>query len=148
MSDSSALTTLAKQVLAAQPFSVLVGAELVSIEEGRAELRIPIKKELLQQNGFVHGGVLSYSADNAITFAGGSVLGPAVVTSEYKINYLRPAVGTALRVEARVISRTKRLAVCSCEVFAEGGPEGDGEGGSKLCAVAFGSVSVLESRGA
>jgi uncharacterized protein (TIGR00369 family) len=146
MSASSALTTLAKQVLAAQPFNTLVGAELASIEEGKAELRIPIKKELLQQNGFVHGGVLSYAADNAITFAGGSVLGAAVVTSEYKINYLRPAVGSVLRVEAKVISRTKRLAVCSCEVFAEG--EAGAEGGEpRLCAVAFGSVSVLESRG-
>ncbi len=144
MSASSALSTLGQQVLAAQPFSGLIGAELVSIEEGRAVLRIPIKKELLQQNGFVHGGVLSYAADNSITFAAGSVLGAAVVTSEYKINYLRPAVGNALRVEAKVINRAKRLAVCSCEVFAE--TEVDGKTESKLCAVAFGSVALLEAR--
>lgn len=142
MSASSALTQLAQQVLAAQPFSALVGAELASIEEGKAELRIPIKKELQQQNGFLHGGVLSYAADNAITFAAGSVLGAAVVTQEYKINYLRPATGRLLRAEAKVLSRTKRLAVCSCEIFAE---EDGGE--SRLCAVAFGSVAVLEARG-
>jgi uncharacterized protein (TIGR00369 family) len=144
MPANPALHTLGQQVLAAQPFSTLIGAELVAMEEGRAELRIPIKQELLQQNGFVHGGVLSYAADNAITFAGGSVLGPSVVTAEYKINYVRPAKGSALRVEAKVINRAKRLAVCSCEVFVE--TEVDGKKESKLCAVAFGSVAVLEAR--
>lgn len=141
MLEDNALTALAKQVMAAQPFSALVGAELVSIQEGRVELRIPIRKELLQQHGFVHGGVLSYAADNAITFAGGSVLGPNVVTSEYKINYLRPAKGQALKIAARVLSHGKRQAVCLCEIFA-----GD-EGEAKACAVAVGTVSQLESRG-
>lgn len=140
MLEENALTALAKQVMAAQPFSALVGAELVSIEEGSVELRIPLRKELLQQHGFVHGGVLSYAADNAITFAGGSVLGPNVVTSEYKINYLRPAKGQVLRVTAKVISHGKRQAVCLCEVFAIG------EGDAKACAVAVGTVSQLESR--
>jgi len=43
---------------------------------GIAELKVAIKPELKQQNGFVHGGVISYAADNALTYAGGSVLGP------------------------------------------------------------------------
>jgi uncharacterized protein (TIGR00369 family) len=50
---------------------------------------MPVVPALLQQNGFVHGGVLAYLADNCLTYAGGSVLGP-VLTSEFKINYLRP----------------------------------------------------------
>lgn len=135
------LTALAQQVLAAQPFSALVGMELVSIGEGKVELRIPVRRELLQQHGFVHGGVLSYAADNAITFAGGSVLGPAVVTSEYKINYLRPAQGQSLRITAAAINRGKRQVVCSCEIFIIG------EGEPKLCALALGTVSQLEARG-
>ena len=82
-----------KQALASQPFSVLVGAELLSFAPGRVELKIPITDRLKQQHGFVHGGVIAYMADNALTFAGGSVLGPAVVSGEFKINYLRPARG-------------------------------------------------------
>lgn len=144
MLEDNALTALAKQVMAAQPFSALVGAELISIDEGHVELRIPLRKELLQQHGFVHGGVLSYAADNAITFAGGSVLGPNVVTSEYKINYLRPAKGQALKIVARVLSHGKRQAVCLCEIFATGEA---GEAETKACAVAVGTVSQLESRG-
>ena len=56
-----------RKVLASQPFSVLLGAELVVFSPGIAELKVPIKPELKQQNGFVHGGVISYAADNALT---------------------------------------------------------------------------------
>lgn len=90
---------LGQQVLATQPFSVLVGAELTGFSEGSAELKVPIREDLKQQHGFLHGGVISYAADNALTYVGGSVLGPAVVTSEYKINYLRPVVGEILLQE-------------------------------------------------
>src|SRR4051812_36278327 len=47
-------------------------------------------------NGFAHGGVLSYLTDNALTIAGAMGLGRAVLTSEFKINYLRPDIGTTL----------------------------------------------------
>ena len=92
-----------RRILASQPFSVLLGAELLRLADGRAELRIPIRGELKQQHGFVHGGVISYAADNALTFAGGSVLGADVVTSEFKINYLRPAQGDSLVARAAAI---------------------------------------------
>lgn len=64
-----------RRILASQPFSVLLDAELLRLGDGRAELRIPVRAELKQQHGFVHGGVISYAADNALTFAGGSALG-------------------------------------------------------------------------
>ena len=79
------------RVPTSQPFSVLLGAELLSLSEGAAEIRVPITTETHQQHGFVQEGLLCYVADNAIAFAGGSVFGPRVVTSELKINYLRPA---------------------------------------------------------
>ena len=82
-----------RRVLPSQPFSVLLGAELLTFREGNAELKVPLRADLKQQHGFIHGGVISYAADNALTYAGGSVLGPSVVTSEFKINYVRPAMG-------------------------------------------------------
>src|SRR3954468_2693175 len=93
----------ARHVLDLQPFSALMKTQLIEFSEGRAELHIPLRDELKQQHGFVHGGVLSYAADNALTFAGGSALGDAVVTSEFKINYLRPAIGDLLIARASVI---------------------------------------------
>src|SRR5690606_11687387 len=69
---------LARQVLAAQPFARLVGTELTEFGDGAATLIIEIQPEHGQQFGFVHGGVLAYAADNALTFAAGTVLGPNV----------------------------------------------------------------------
>lgn len=128
---------LGKEVLATQPFSVLVGAEMTAFGPGLAELTIPVTPQLKQQHGFVHGGVISYAADNALTFVGGSVLGPAVVTSEYKINYLRPAIGSALIARATVIYSGKTQAVCRCEIFVVN------EGKESLCAVAQGTVTRI-----
>jgi uncharacterized protein (TIGR00369 family) len=126
-----------RQVLASQPFSVLLGAELIGFSEGSAELKIPIRAELKQQHGFVHGGVISYAADNALTYAGGSALGAGVVTSEFKINYLRPSLGEFIVARAAVVHTGKNQAVCRCEVYA------CGNGRESLCATAQGTIARL-----
>lgn len=133
----SSFLELGQQVLAAQPFSVLLQARLTAFSPGTVELVVPIQPTLLQQDGFVHGGVISYAADNALTFAGGSALGQAVVTSEYKINYLRPATGELLIARASVLATGKRQAVCRCDVFASA------KGAERLCATAQGTISTI-----
>lgn len=138
MSANHELLQLGRRILSEQPFSVLLGAELTEFAAGRAELRLPVRQELKQQHGFVHGGVLSYLADNALTYAGGSVVpGHGVVTSEFKINYLRPATGDALIARASVVYAGKTQIVCRCDVFAVTGDE------EKLCATAQGTIAPL-----
>ena len=68
------ITDLLIMALAAQPISRLLGAELNEFSTERVEIIVPITEQLEQQYGTVHGGVISYAADNALTFAGGSVL--------------------------------------------------------------------------
>ena len=80
----------ARAILAAQPFSTLLGTELTRYEVGITEMQLDLSDKIKQQLGFAHGGVLAYLADISMTFAGGSVL-QNVLTSEIKINYLRPA---------------------------------------------------------
>jgi uncharacterized protein (TIGR00369 family) len=128
---------LGRAVLAQQPFSALLGTELLVFEARLAVLELPLRPDLLQQNGFAHGGVLCYLADNALTFAGGSALGTAVVTSELKINYLRPALGERLRAEASVVHAGRSQAVVRCEIYAVEGGE------RKLCAAAQGTITQL-----
>jgi uncharacterized protein (TIGR00369 family) len=130
-----------QQALESQPFSALIGARLTSFSEGEAVIEVPIREELLQQNGYVHGGLISYLADNALTFAGGSVLGPSVLTQEYKINYLRPASGETLVARASVVHAGKRQAVCRCDVFAAGV-----DGGETFCAAAQGTIVSVSPR--
>lgn len=125
----------AQSILEQQPFSRKLGAQLAAFSPGHAELVLPIVDDLRQQHGFVHGGVISYLADNALTFAGGSVLGDSV-TVEFKVNYLRPAKGDGrLRAIADVIGHGKTQAVVRCEVYLE--PE---EGERVLCAAAQGTI--------
>jgi uncharacterized protein (TIGR00369 family) len=111
------LFALGQDFLARQPFSQLLEAELLEFEKGRAVLRVPIRPDSLQQHGFVHGGLISYLADNALTFAGGSIYGDAV-TSEFKINYLRPGTGKALIATAKVEYAGRSQAVVHCVVEA------------------------------
>jgi uncharacterized protein (TIGR00369 family) len=129
---------MGQQILASQPFSVYLGTQLTVFSEEEVELHLPLRDALKQQNGFAHGGVLSYLADNALTFAGGAKLGPSVLTAEYKINYLRPAVGSKLIARASVIYAGKTTATCRCDVFSvnEAGDE-------KMCATAQGTVTKI-----
>ena len=134
--DPEAMLAHGRKVLAAQPFSTLVGAELGALSPEGAEIRLPITEKLLQQYGFVHGGVLAYLADNALTYAGAMTLEGPPLTAEMKINYLRPASGETLIARARTLSAGRRLSVVRCEIFAlEGGEE-------RLCAAAQGTIAA------
>jgi uncharacterized protein (TIGR00369 family) len=133
---------MGRQVLASQPFSALIGAEMHALSPGRVDLQLPVTEKVRQQDGFVHGGVVSYLADNALTFAGGTAMQVPVVTAEYKINYLRPAVGERLIARARAVHVGSSQAVCSCEIFALQ----DGE--EKLCALAQGTIARKPEAGA
>jgi uncharacterized protein (TIGR00369 family) len=129
------LLELGREILARQPFSVLVGTELAFVKPGHAVLALPITERLQQQLGFVHGGVIAYLADNALTWAGSTAMRVPVITSEFKINYLRPAVGERLVARADAVHVGRTQAVCRCDVVVVGA-----DGGEKLCAVAQGTI--------
>lgn len=128
------LQEFAKKVFAEQPFTQYLGAQLERSGPGTATIAIDVVPHLLQQHGFVHGGVLSYLADNSITFAGGLAMQGNALTSEFKINYVRPARGTRVIARAAAKSVGKRQAVCQCEIYCVF------EGEETLCALAQGTV--------
>ena len=99
----------AQAVLAAQPFAQVVGGELTAFADGRAELRIPLDERHRQQDGVVHGGVLSYAADNVLTFAAGAAVGPDVWTAGYTIDYLTRVIGDELIARAETMRAGSRL---------------------------------------
>lgn len=117
-----------------------MGARITRFGDGSATLELDVRDDHLQQFGFVHGGVLAYLVDNVLTFAGGSVLGPKVLTAGYTIDLLAPAAGPLLVAEATVAARTNRRAVVRAEVYSVK----DGE--REPCATAQGSIAVVGSR--
>lgn len=128
-----------KVILSQQPFSLFLGANLEVLEAGFAEMSLEIRDELKQNNGFVHGGVVSYLADNCITFSGASVLGNCV-TSEYKVNYVRPAIGDRLIARSTVLYTGKRQSTCECKVYSQINGE------EKLVAVSLGTISKIDTQ--
>lgn len=131
---NTALFETGCDVLRRQSFSVLLGATLEKLEPGQIEMSLPVREDLLQQHGFVHGGVIAYLADNALTYAGGSLLGDAV-TSEFKINFLRPVAGGGRLVAiASALAQGRTQAVCRCEVYSVIGDT------RRLCAAAQGTI--------
>jgi uncharacterized protein (TIGR00369 family) len=138
VTDHELTPELAAKILAAQPFSVLLGARIAEFGDGRAVLELDVRDDLRQQNGYLHGGVLAYAADNAITFAGGLALGPSVLTGGFSISYLRPAGGAVLRARASVVHASSRQATCRCDLY-----DVDSAGAEVLCAVAQGTVVAV-----
>ena len=133
-SDVDLDLSAARRVLDRQPFSATLGTRIVAFGPDRAVLELAVRDDLRQQHGFVHGGVVSYLVDNAITFAAATALGPNIVTGGFAVEYLRPAAAGVLRVEAAVVQAGARQAVVRCEVTEQR------DGDSRVVAVGQGRV--------
>ena len=126
----------ARRVLAAQPFSQLLGAELTAFGDGHAELRVPLADQHRQQDGVAHGGILSYAADNVLTFAAGAAVGPDVWTAGFTIDYLAPATGATLIARGHVIRAGRRLVTVRADLH-----DLSHDGDQRLAAVAQGTIT-------
>jgi uncharacterized protein (TIGR00369 family) len=105
------------------PFAQLLGIELDNISSGTATLGLTVRRELLQNHGVVHGGVIASLIDTATAFAIISLLAPSerVTTVDLTISYLRPLTEGRLTTVARVLRSGRRLFVVSAEVFDKDG---------------------------
>jgi uncharacterized protein (TIGR00369 family) len=92
---------------------------LDKVSEGVCETSLVVQERLLQQHGFIHGGVIATMADHTAGGAARSVSGAKdVLTVEFKINYLRPAMGDRLRCTASVLRSGKTVIVAEALVYA------------------------------
>ena len=111
---------------ARQPAMRLIGASLSRVEPGRVDVELPVRDDLTQQHGFVHGGIVGMIADSAGGYAAFTLM-PAtasVLTVEYKINLLAPARGTALVARAEVVKAGRTLSLSRVDVYGiDGGRE-------------------------
>ncbi|HEX4953351.1 MAG TPA: PaaI family thioesterase [Thermoanaerobaculia bacterium] len=112
---------------AAQGLMATIGAELVLVADGEVQIKLPFSEHLSQQHGFVHAGAITSIADSACGYAALSKAPPEcdVVTAEFKINLLRPALGAYFLAIGKVQSSGKLLTVCTGEVRAFSGTGSD-----------------------
>ena len=92
---------------------------LDKVSKGICETSLVVQERFLQQHGFVHGGVIATMADHTAGGAARSVSDDKdVLTVEFKINYLRPAIGNRLRCTASVLRAGKTVIVAEALVYA------------------------------
>ncbi|MBB3064416.1 MULTISPECIES: PaaI family thioesterase [Limibacillus] len=98
----------------------LIGAELTRVDAGLAEISLPYRSDLCQQNGYFHAGITSTIADSAGGYAAYTLFPPGsgVLTVEFKINLLAPAFGDKLVAIGYVVKPGRTLTVCDVEIHA------------------------------
>ena len=112
-----------RESFARQAIMTTIGASITHIGPGEVTIELPFRVEITQQHGFVHAGVVTTIVDNACGYAALSLMSPtaAVLTVEYKVNFLSPAIGDKLVARGRVLKPGRTLMVCLGEVFAING---------------------------
>ena len=108
-----------RKIVEGCPFIQYLGMDLKTIGPGWCETEVPIQRQYLQQDGFVHAGVLATIADHTAGMASLSLVpeNQIVLTIEFKINILRPAIGDSLKCRAKVLKYGKKITVTESEVF-------------------------------
>jgi len=119
-------STIEKAVCASfakQTFLKTIGAELIGVSAGEVEIELPFRSDLCQQHGFLHAGVVTSIADTACGYAALSMMpdGSEVLSVEFKINLLSPAVGEKFLARGKVVKVGKTLTFVNGEVLAKNG---------------------------
>jgi len=119
------------------------GAVLERVVPGEVDFALAFDPGLTQQHGFVHGGIVGAMLDSACGFAALSLMDDdsAVLTVEYKVNFLAPAQGGRFLFGGRVIKPGRTLTLA--EGMAQAFPDSAGEG--KLIATI--SCTLMAVRG-
>ena len=131
-----------RRTFANQPALGTFGITLARIEPGALELRMLYDARLSQQNGFLHGGVVSAGLDTACGLASYTLM-PAhadILTVEFKINMLAPAKGQTFRFVGNVVKPGRTL------VVSEGHAYASNDGREKLIATMSATMMTMVSR--
>ncbi|MFM0147624.1 PaaI family thioesterase [Paraburkholderia sp. RL18-085-BIA-A] len=140
----SEITTRVEASFAAQGLMKTLGATVRSVSDGEVQIDLPFSSGLSQQHGFTHAGAITSIVDSACGYAALTKApdGCEVVTAEFKINFLRPAIGDFFVAVGNVVNAGKKLVVCTGEVRAFVA----NEPGFKVVALMQATVSVISSQ--
>jgi len=128
---------------AKQTFMATLGASLTRVAPGEVTITLPMREALAQQHGSMHAGALASVLDSAAGYAAYSLM-PAdagVVSVDFKINLLEPAVGDRIEARGRVVRAGRTLSACTAEAWAMTAE------GEKLVATLQGTMMCLQGRG-
>ena len=102
-------------------FTDLVGAEVVSTEEGRAVITIQAEQRHLNPSGTVHGGLISTLIDVSMAEALNTMTeeDEQPFTIQITVNYMKPGKPGTLTSTAQVRKGGERITIVEAEVVQE-----------------------------
>ena len=102
-----------------QGFMRSLGAVLENVEAGSVTIACAVDERWTQQHGLFHGGVVASLADVACGYAALSTMSPdmEVLTTQFTINFLKPAKADRVVAVGKVIHAGRTLTVCEGSVF-------------------------------
>ena len=105
---------------AAQSAMKFLQIQLLDLQPGGVTMQLEKSDHLLQQQGFMHGGVLTAGLDSACGFAALTLSTPSVevLSIEFKTSFFRPVTTDKVRVIGRVIKAGKKVTFCEAEAFS------------------------------
>lgn len=110
---------------------------VIAVAEGQASVEMDADARIHgNQQGTVHGGIISELADAAIGTAHSTLMaeGESFASIDLKINFFRPIWKTRLRAVAKTVQSGRTLTHYGCEIFCEN---------NKLVAMAVSTVMTL-----
>jgi uncharacterized protein (TIGR00369 family) len=107
------------------PFIAWLGLSVrdVNHEQGELTVLAPMRPEFERgaASGQWHGGPLAAVIDTVGDFAVGMLLGRGLPTINFRVDYLRPAVNTALSAVARVRRNGRSVGVADVDLYNDQG---------------------------
>ncbi|CAB3637120.1 PaaI family thioesterase [Achromobacter sp. ACM04] len=107
------------------PFIAWLGLSVrdVNHEQGELTVLAPMRPEFERgaASGQWHGGPLAAVIDTVGDFAVGMLLGRGLPTINFRVDYLRPAVNTALTAVARVRRNGRSVGVADVDLYNDQG---------------------------
>jgi 1,4-dihydroxy-2-naphthoyl-CoA hydrolase len=119
-----------------QHFDELIGTEWLSDDPDDARVRLPIRDELRQPFGLMHGGVMSTLVESVCSRATAGAVwdqGMTAMGQSIDVSFMRPITEGAAEVRARARHRGRTTWIWECEVLNDAG---------KLCALARMTIAV------
>jgi uncharacterized protein (TIGR00369 family) len=100
-------------------FVKFCGFQASEIAKGLFESTLTIKEHHKTQDNFIHAGVIATMSDHTAGYAAYTLVPDdiRILTIEFKINFLKPAYGHALRCKSEIISQGKQIIVAQSTVF-------------------------------
>ncbi|MGN6588363.1 MAG: PaaI family thioesterase [Solirubrobacterales bacterium] len=123
-------------------FDGLIGTEWVSDDPDDARVRLPIRDELRQPFGLMHGGVMSTLVESVCSRATAGAVwedGMAAMGQSIDVSFIRPVTEGSVEVRAKARHRGRTTWLWEAEVLNDEG---------KLCALARMTIAVRPRPGA